>query len=116
MLARLPPVSALTKLQEPPYEEVLDDVKRGDINDVVLLRSEAELSELKTSSVMDMPVPDEKAIAAFKARFDVRCRSAILKTPSDRYFDLVKRFLRTCMSATLQRDFRQSGVSVMRLI
>ncbi|DAZ92843.1 TPA: hypothetical protein N0F65_000523 [Lagenidium giganteum] len=66
MLARLPPVSELTKLEEQGYEEFLDDVKRGNIADVVLLWSEAEPSELNTSSVMDTSVLDEKAIAVFK--------------------------------------------------
>ncbi|DAZ98617.1 TPA: hypothetical protein N0F65_000812 [Lagenidium giganteum] len=90
-LARLPSLSALTKLEEQPYEEFLNDLKRGDVAEVVLLRSEAELSETT--------VLDEEAIAAFKARFDARRGSAILKNPRDRYYDLVKRFSKTCLSA-----------------
>ncbi|DBA01260.1 TPA: hypothetical protein N0F65_010852 [Lagenidium giganteum] len=86
MLARLLPVSELITLEEQRYEEFLDDVKRGD--NIVLLRSEAELSELNTSFVKDTSVLDEKAIAVGKARFDARRGSAILKNPSDRYFDL----------------------------
>ncbi|DBA00809.1 TPA: hypothetical protein N0F65_004714, partial [Lagenidium giganteum] len=94
-LARLPSLSELTKLEEQPYEEFLNDRKRGDVAEVVLLRSEAELSELNTSSVMDTTVLDEEA----KARFDARRGSAILKNPRDRYYDLVKRFSKTCLSA-----------------
>ncbi|DAZ99750.1 TPA: hypothetical protein N0F65_003537 [Lagenidium giganteum] len=37
---------------------------------------------------MDTSALDEKAIAVLKARFDARRGSAILKNPSDRYFEL----------------------------
>ncbi|DAZ94458.1 TPA: hypothetical protein N0F65_003494, partial [Lagenidium giganteum] len=103
-LARLPSLSELTKLEEQPYEEFLNDLKRGDVAEVVLLRSEAELSELNTSSVMDTTVLDEEAIAAFKARFDARRGSAILKNPRDRYYDLVKRFSETCRGVRHEID------------
>ncbi|DAZ93489.1 TPA: hypothetical protein N0F65_007857 [Lagenidium giganteum] len=49
---------------------------------------------------MDTSVLDEKAIAVFKARFDDARRGfAILKNPSDWYFDLVKRFSKPFVSA-----------------
>jgi hypothetical protein len=74
-------------------DDFAQELKAGEIAEVVILRSERELAELNTSSVID-----ESVMIEFRQKFDARRGSAILKNPKDRYYPLVKRFATTCLS------------------
>ena len=85
-LADLPEVSTLTELEEMPFQEFLDELQAGGLAEVVILRSEDDVEELNTSSVLDPSVADD-----FRQRFESRRGSVILKNPRDPYHQLVKK-------------------------
>jgi hypothetical protein len=92
-LSPLPDVPELPTLEEMSMDEFTRELQDGGISEAVILRSERELAELNTSSVID-----ESVMVEFRQKFDKRRGSAILKNPKDRYYALVKRFSETCLS------------------
>jgi hypothetical protein len=75
-LAPLPEFSELASLEELSMDDFAQELKAGEIPEVVILRSERELAELDTSLVID-----ESVMIEFRQKFDARRGSTILKNP-----------------------------------
>jgi hypothetical protein len=92
-VAVLPTFEELTTLEELSMSDFTQALKDKEIAEIVIIRSQAELIELNSSSVID-----ETVLAEFRQKFDARRGSAILNNPKDRYYNIVKQFADTCLS------------------
>ncbi|KAG2793791.1 hypothetical protein PC112_g23294 [Phytophthora cactorum] len=86
-LEPLPEVSELLNLEEMAVDDFPDDLKAGEITEVVLLKPETTPEELNSSSILD-----EDALEAMKKRREARLGSEVLKNPKDPVYPLVKEF------------------------
>ena len=95
-MAPLPDVPSLLSLEEQDFQEFMGELQAGDIAEVVILRSKGEdpeRDEFNASSVMDPSVVDD-----FRRRFESRRGSEILKDPTDPYFRLLTKYVKSCLN------------------
>ena len=86
-MAKLPEVSELLNLEEMSLNDFLEDLKIGQISEMVLLKPKTTPEEVNSSSVMDEHVLEE-----FMKQRATRFGSEILKNPEDPIYPLMIEF------------------------
>jgi hypothetical protein len=83
-LAPLPEFSELTSLEEISMDDFAQELKAGEIAEVVILRSERELAELNTLWVID-----ESVMIEFRQKFDAHRGSTSLLDLINGYYQVL---------------------------
>ncbi|CEG40516.1 uncharacterized protein PHALS_10710 [Plasmopara halstedii] len=96
LLAPLPAMEELVQLEEVTNDDFLHNLKFDDIDEVVLLYSKVDSTELRLSLVMD-----DSVLMVLQQRVESLRRSAVLKYPTDSYYSVVMEHKDVGFSANL---------------